>query len=115
MSARSEWLSNTLRFITSEGEEPTSLELRLQVHGTGAWRYCSVHEDPDLPYDYANYSEVHAPRMSKEEFYAQFEKADGLAIIVYYERDPGFNHTDRQRPREINGKMQYCFQRSFYR
>jgi hypothetical protein len=114
MSARSEWLSNTLRFISDKAEEPTSLELCLLIRNPRAWRYCLVHEDTDLPYEYANYNSVHAASMSKEEFYAQFEQASDLAIIVYYERDPGFNHPDRQRPREVNGKTQYCFQRSMW-
>jgi len=111
MSARSEWLSNTLRFITDQDEEPTSLELCLQIRGTGAWTYCAVHADTDLKYDYHNYTHG---MMSKEEFYAQFEQANRLAIIVYYERDPGYNHPDRQTPHEVNGKTQYCFQRNVF-
>lgn len=116
MSIKSEWLNEILGLIATKPAEPTSIELCLQIRGTGAWRYCLVHEDTDLPYDYAKYNETHAPRMSKEEFYAQFERAGSLAVITYYAEDPQYRHPDLQTSsiRTVCTKTQFCFQRNFY-
>ena len=114
MSARSEWLNDILGLIATNPAEPTSIELCIQIRGSSAWRYCLVHKDTDLPYDYVRYNDDAG--MSKEEFYAQFEKASSLAVITYYAEDPQYRHPDLPTGgiRTVCTKTQFCFQRNFY-